>query len=94
LQIVAVLLEQSIETLILWNVQEFEIRQGRQFSGRAHKGPDDASLNDTWIAWMPDVALELLLGRDVRHVDALPASGVFPAVVRAAQSILLNSAKE
>ena len=43
---------------------------------------------------MVDVALELLLGWDVRHIYALSTRRIFPTVIRAPKTVRLDSTKK
>jgi hypothetical protein len=57
-------------------------------------GPDQAAPLPDRVGARAQALLELVLGRLVRHVDALPVDVELPAVVDAAQAALLVAAEE
>ena len=72
---------------------EFPFRQRRLLLGRAHVGPQHAAALDQRIGLQLDLLAEAALLRLRRHVDALAGVVVFPAVIGAAQPVLLVAAE-
>ena len=72
---------------------EFPLRQRRLLLGRAHVGPQHAAALDQRIGLQFDLLAEAALGRLRRHLDALAGVVVFPAVIGAAQPVLLVAAE-
>ena len=72
---------------------EFPLRQRRLLLRRAHVGPQHAAALDQRIGLQLDLLAEAALGRLGRHLDALAGVVVFPAVIRAAQAVLLVAAE-
>ena len=72
-----------------------EVRQRRRDLARAHVGPDDAAALLRRGRPAPcTLSLKLDFGRLVRHVDAGARDVELPAVVDAAQAVLLVAAEE
>ena len=72
---------------------ELPLRQRRLLLRRAHVGPQHAAALDQRIGLQFDLLAEAALGRLGRHLDALAGVVVLPAVVRAAQPVLLVAAE-
>ncbi len=72
---------------------EFPFRQRWLLFRRTHVGPQDAAALDQRIGLQLDLLAEAALGRLGRHLDALAGVVVFPAVVGAAQPVLLVAAE-
>ena len=78
----------------LGHSQVFEVGQFRPQVPGAHVGPADAPCLDDRVADELDLLLERALVRLGRHVDALAGDVVLPAVVGAAQTVLLVASEE
>ena len=66
---------------------------GGCLGGRPHIGPDDVAELDARVGLELDLLAEAACGRLRRHVDALPGHIIFPAVIGAAQAVLLVAAE-
>src|SRR3974390_3658258 len=72
---------------------EFVIRQRRLLLRRTHIGPQNAAFLDQRIRLQLDALAVAALFRLRRHVDTLAGVVVLPAVIWAAQPVLLVAAK-
>ena len=93
LQVIALLPALGDEALRRLEIDPFERRQRRLFGRRAHIGPDHAAELDARIGLELDLLAEAACGRLRGHLDALPGHVVFPAVIGAAQAVLLVAAE-
>src|SRR6516225_7317339 len=94
LQPVAVLGVLGEISLARRHMQPFEIGQRRRILLRSHEGPDHAAALLAWIGKLADAVLETALRRLVRSVQASARAIEFPAVIDAAQSVLLVAPEE
>ena len=69
---------------------EFPFRQRRLLLRRAHVGPQHAAALDQRIGLQLDLLAEAAFRRLRRHLDALAGDVVFPAVIGAAQAVVLR----
>ena len=67
----------------------FELRERRLQFRRPHIGPQNPAALDQRIGLQLDLAAEAAFGRLRRHLDALAGVVVFPAVIGAAQPVVL-----
>ena len=72
---------------------ELPLRQRRLLLGRAHVGPQHAAALDQRIGLQLDLLAVAALGRLRRHLDALAGVVVLPAVIGAAQPVVLVAAE-
>ena len=72
---------------------ELPLRQRRLLLGRAHVGPQHAAALDQRIGLQLDLLAVAALARLGRHLDALAGVVVFPAVIGAAQPVVLIAAE-
>ena len=79
--------------LLLRHVHPLEMRERRRLCARAHVGPDHPGGLPARVAGRPDLLLERALRRLVRHVHAAPGDVELPAVVDAAQAVVLVPAE-
>ena len=68
---------------------ELPLRQRRLLLGRTHVGPQHAAALDQRIGLQLDLLAEAALARLRRHLDALAGVVVLPAVIGAAQPVVL-----
>ena len=71
----------------------FEIRRRRLVLGRTHIDPDHVAALDARIRREFDLVAEAALGRLRRNLDALAGDVIFPAVIGAAQTVVLVAAE-
>jgi len=69
-------------------------RQWRRLLARTHIDPDQAIAFGDHIGLSFDLVFEVLMRRRVRHIDAIALRVVFPAVIDAADAVLLVAAEE
>ena len=69
-------------------------RQRRRLGALAHIDPDHAVALGGLVGLGLDLVLEVLMRRHVRHVDAVAVHVVFPAVIDAADAVLLVAAEK
>src|SRR5258706_10947852 len=93
LQPVAFLQPLGDEAMGIRHGGEFPFGERRLFVRRTQIGPQDAAALDQRIGFQFDLLAEAALRRLRRNLDALPAHVVFPAVIGAAQAVLLVAAK-
>src|SRR5918994_1034513 len=91
LKIIAFLLKHAVGALIIRYLGEFELRQRRRFLGRPHVSPDDSTVFNTGITGVMNRITELLLRWNIRHLHAHPVSRVLPAMIGAADAIILDA---
>jgi hypothetical protein len=72
----------------------FQGRQGRRRLALAHINVDEAAAFGDAISTCLHLLAEILIGRDVRHLQAVAVGVELPAVVDAAQATLLVAAEE
>ena len=89
LQVVALLQPLAVVAMRGRQHRPFELRQRRLQLGRPHVGPEDPAALDQRIGLQLDLLAEAALGRLRRHLDALAGVVVFPAVIGAAQPVVL-----
>src|SRR5262245_23199131 len=77
------------KTMRFWNPTPLKFRQLRDLIPGSHVGPQDARLFPHGISSKPDIVLESARRIFRRHVDASSFDVVFPAMVGAAQAVLL-----
>src|SRR6185312_7108337 len=80
--------------ILLGNEQRLEHRHRRCFRARPHVDPDETSLLPHLVSFGADLLLEVLRGRHVRHFEAAAFDVELPAVIDAADAILLVAAQE
>ncbi len=87
-------LEQGDGQILFRNEQRLVHRQRRRFGPRAHVNPDQAGLFAHPIAFCANLFLEILRRGDVRHFEAVAIHVELPAVIDAADAVLLVTAEE
>ena len=94
LQPVALALVHARDALVLGQRQALDVRHWRRLLTRPHVGPDQAATLHHLVDRGAHAIGELLVGRQVGHVEA-PALGVeFPTVIGAADAVALGAAEE
>ena len=93
LQIVALLQPLGVVAMRGRQHRPFELRQRRLQFRRPHVGPQNPAALDQRIGLQLDLAAEAAFGRLRRHLDALAGVVVFPAVIGAAQPVVLVAAE-
>ena len=89
LQPVAAALHEAVLDLVLRQERGFERRQVRRALALAHIDPDEAVLLGGEIGLGAHLVLEILVRRHVGHLETVAIDVVFPAVIDAAQTVLL-----
>ena len=89
LQVIAVAHDEGDADFVIGHVEDFERRQRRRLGARAHIDPDHPGALDRLVGLGPDLLLEILVRRHVRHVDTVACDVEFPAVVDASDAALL-----
>ena len=93
LQVVALLPALAVVAMRRRQQRPFELREWRLQLGRPHIGPQNAATLDQRVRFQFDLVAEAALRRLGRHVDALAGVVVLPAVIGAAQPVLLVTAE-
>ena len=94
LQPVAFALDEEQPALVLGQQRGFHHRQRRRLGARAHIGPDQPVALGHRIGLGADLVTELLMRRQVGHLEARAVGVVLPAVIDAAQPAVLVAAEE
>ncbi len=94
LQPVAFALGEGDLQFALGQQRGFDPRQRRGLGALAHIDPDEAVALGDLVGLGPDLFLVVLMRRRVRHVDAIAVHVEFPAVIDAAEAVLLVAAEE
>ena len=94
LQPVAFALDEEHVALVLGQQDRLEARQRRRRLALAHVGPDQAVALEHLVALRLDPLGERLVGGNVRHVDAVAVDVELPAVVGAADALVLVAPEE
>ena len=93
LEVVALLQPLGVVAMRRRQRRPFEFRERRLQLGRPHVGPQDSAALDQRIGLQLDLLAEAAFGRLRRHLDALAGVVVFPAVIGAAQPVVLVAAE-
>jgi hypothetical protein len=94
LQPVAFTHQEADVQILFGNEQRFQHRHRRGDHARAHVNPDQSGALLHPIGLGADLLLEILRRRHVRHFQTLAVDVEFPAVIDAADAVLLVAAEE